>query len=304
MLVDVIMGGPGGEAAVSRLSGAAIAAGLRQKGHDVAVVDIGARLDPAGLRPGAVVFNTVHGIYGEDGRLQAELDALGRRYVGSGATASRLCMDKQAAKDRVAAHGVPVIPGAVIPAGEDGTGLVLDDTAGLVLKPRSDGSSVGLHLVERRAALPALIAAERGRLGPVDFLVERRLPGPEYTVGILDGPTGPQALPPICIVPVNTVYDYEAKYLSDRTAYLFPAGSVLVAELSRLGLAAHRACGCRHFSRVDLIADPDGRLHFLEINTLPGFTSHSLLPKAAARAGMEFAVLVDQLVHLAATETP
>jgi D-alanine-D-alanine ligase len=197
---------------------------------------------------------------------------------------------------------VAVIPGAIVAGDAAGDALDLADDAGLVLKPRADGSSVGLHLVGSAAELPALIAAERGRLGPVDFLVERRLPGPEYTVGVLDDPAGVRALPPISIVPAGEAYDYEAKYVSDATAYLFPEEAALVAELEELGLAAHRACGCRHFSRVDFIADEDGRPRFLEINTLPGFTSHSLLPKAAARAGMDFAALVDHLVRLAAGE--
>ncbi len=303
MKVDVIMGGPGREAAVSRDSGTAVAAGLRAAGHDVAELDLVERLDPSALRSRSVVFNIVHGTYGEDGSLQAELEALGRRYVGSEADCSRLCLDKLATKDRVAAAGVPVIPGRPAAAGAVPDLGGLDAGRGLVCKPRCDGSSVGLHLLAATSDLPAALAAIHAEQGPVDVLVETRLPGPEYTVGLLVDPDGElRALPPIHIVPAGDTYDYAAKYASDETEYRFPSPGPLTDRLRQLGRTAFRACGCRHFARADFMADADGEPRFMEINTLPGFTSHSLLPKAAAEQGVDFVALVDRLVHLAAGE--
>jgi D-alanine-D-alanine ligase len=303
MLIDVIMGGPGREAAVSRKSGAAIARGLRLHGDDVVEVDLSGELDPARLRPGAIAFNIVHGTYGEDGALQAVLEAAGVPFVGSDSASSRLCMDKSATKRRLQEAGVRVPWGVEVDLGRPfkPSDLKLPHHGGLVLKPADDGSSVGLKMVPNPGwVLPAIEELLRD-VGPRRYLIEERLPGPEYTVAVIDVAGGPRALPPLVISTTTGVFDYEAKYLRSDTVEVPVVDADLAARLSAIGVAAHRACGCRDISRIDVMATADGDLAVLEINTLPGFTDASLTPKAAAAAGISFAELVHRLAARAAT---
>lgn len=302
MLIDVLMGGPGREAAVSRRSGAAVARGLRAAGHDVAEVDLAGTLEPARLRPGAIAFNIVHGTYGEDGGLQAELERLGVVYVGTDAAGSRLCMDKSATKRRLQEAGVRVPWGVEVDLGRPfrPSELKLPHHGGLVLKPADDGSSVGLKMVPNPGwILPAVEELLRD-VGPRRYLIEERLPGPEYTVAVIDEDAGPRALPPLVISAASGVFDYEAKYHRADTVEEPVADAGLAARLAAVGVAAHRACGCRDLSRIDVMRCVDGDLAVLEINTLPGFTDASLTPKAAAAAGIGFPELVDRLVRRAA----
>ena len=300
--VDVIMGGPGREAAVSRKSGAAIARGLRAAGADVAELDLAGELDPARLRPGAVAFNIVHGTYGEDGALQAVLERHGIAYVGSDSAVSRLCMDKSATKRRLEQAGVRVPWGVEVDLGKPfrPSDLKLPHHGGLVLKPADDGSSVGLKMVPNPGwVLPAVEELLRD-VGPRRYLIEERLPGPEYTVAVIDEDGGPRALPPLVISTATGVFDYEAKYNRSDTVEVPVADAALAARLGAIGVAAHRACACRDISRVDVMATADGDLAVLEINTLPGFTDASLTPKAAAAAGISFSALVHRLAERAA----
>lgn len=302
MIVDVLMGGPGREAAVSRRSGAALAAALRRRGHDVAEIDLDGRLDSTRLRPGAVAFNIVHGTYGEDGSLQAELEALGRAYVGSDAAASRLCMDKAATKAVLAKAGIRVPWGVEIDLGRSFrmTDFTLPHLAGLVLKPADDGSSVGLRMVPNPShVLPACEELLR-EVGPRRYLLEERLPGPEYTVAVIEDDDGAYALPAITIQAAGGVFDYQAKYHRDDTREEPVADAALAARLGAIAVAAHRACGCRDLSRTDLMRTADGDYAVLELNTLPGFTQASLTPKAAAAAGISFDELAERLVRRAA----
>ncbi len=302
MLIDVIMGGPGREAAVSRMSGSGIAAGLTRKGHDVVIVDLRGELEPARLRAGALAFNIVHGTYGEDGRLQAALEALGKSYVGSDAVASALCMDKDKTKKRLQDAGIRVPWGVRVHLGQPFSpkDLKLPNHGGLVLKPACDGSSVGLRMVANPSfVLPAIEELIKD-VGAVPYLIEERLPGPEFTVAVLEDGPAPRALPPIRVRPAEGVYDYEAKYTRDDTAYEILDDPVVAAKLGEIAVAAYRACGCRDLARVDIMATADGGLAVLELNTLPGFTSHSLVPKAAAAAGIGFDDLVDALARRAA----
>ncbi len=306
MIIDVLMGGPGREKAVSRKSGAAIVTALRGRGHDVHAVDLDGRLDPAHLRADSVVFNIVHGTYGEDGTLQAELDALGRSYVGADAAASRLCIDKAATKRRLTEAGIRVPWGAEIHLGTPfkPSDLKLPHHAGLVLKPQNDGSSVGLRMIANPSFLLSTIEDLLRELPPQPYLVEERLPGPEYTVAVIDeGPVHapiPRALPPLTIRAAGGVFDYQAKYHRDDTVEEPVADPALAAELGRLGIAAYRACGCRDLGRIDVMRSADGGLAVLEINTLPGFTDKSLTPKAAAAAGIGFGELCERLAARAA----
>jgi D-alanine-D-alanine ligase len=303
MKVDVLMGGPGREAVISRRSGTAIAEALRRRGHDVVVVDITERLDATTLRPDAVVFNIIHGTYGEDGALQAELDALGISYVGSDAAVSRLCMDKSQTKARLTEKGLRVPWGVRLDLRQPFSpkDLRIPHHAGLVLKPASDGSSVGLKMVANPSfVLPAIEEILR-ELGAVPYLLEERLPGPEYTVAVVDLGDGPRALPPLTIRAAAGVFDFEAKYQRADTQEMPVADAAIAARLAELGLAAHRACGCRDISRCDIMRTSDGDYALLEVNTLPGFTNASLVPKAAAAAGITFEDLVERLAERAAS---
>ncbi len=300
--VDVVFGGPGRAAAVSPTSGRAILAALARRGHLVQAVDLAGELQMGQLRPDSVVFNIIHGTYGEDGRLQQQLEALGRAYVGSDARSSALCMDKDRTKTLLRERGLRVPWGVRVHLGQPFSpkDLKLPHHGGLVLKPACDGSSVGLRMVPNPSfVLPAceeLIA----EVGAIPYLIEERLPGPEYTVAMLEDEAGLRALPPIRIVPAAGVYDYQAKYHRNDTSYEIVTDASLVQRLGAIGTTAFQACGCRDFARVDVMATSDGELAVLELNTLPGFTDHSLVPKAASAAGIVFDELVERLVRRAA----
>jgi D-alanine--D-alanine ligase len=300
--IDIIMGGPGREAAVSRRSGAAVAAALTRLGHDVQLIDLKAELEIASLRAGTLVFNLVHGTYGEDGRLQAVLEAAGRTYVGSDAVASRLCMDKAATKARLVQAGLRVPWGVRLDLTRPFSprDLKIPHHAGLVLKPACDGSSVGLRMVANPGfILPAIEEIIR-ELGPVPYLLEERLPGPEFTVAVIEDEQGARALPPLQISAAAGVFDYQAKYHRNDTIEEPVADAALAKILGDIGCTAHRACGCRDISRTDIMATADGGHAALEVNTLPGMTDASLAPKAAAAAGMSYDQFANHLVQRAA----
>jgi D-alanine-D-alanine ligase len=292
--ITVLRGGPSAEREVSLQSGAAIATALRRGGHEVHESDIGPDNLTALDHPADVVFPALHGTFGEDGTLQAIMEERHIRFVGSGAQASRLAMNKVDAKVAVAAAGIDT------PAYEVLTAQNVADRAPriaipAIVKPVSEGSSVLTTIVrEPRKLLPAIEPVIE-RYG--EALVETLIVGDELTVGIL----GSQALPPICVRPKREFYDYTAKYAADDTEYLFDAGhpAALLRAVQSASLAAFKLLGCRHLGRVDWMVDRTGRLWFLEVNTLPGFTSHSLVPKAAAKIGVSFDELVDLLAHMA-----
>jgi D-alanine-D-alanine ligase len=302
MKVDVIMGGPGREAVISRRSGTAIAEALRRRGHEVKIIDVAQRLDVHELRADAVAFNIIHGTYGEDGTLQAELDQAGITYVGSDAAVSRLCMDKGLTKARLTEHKLRVPWGVRLDLRQPFSpkDLKVPHHAGLVLKPACDGSSVGLKIIANPSFILPAIEEILRELGPVPYLLEERLPGPEYTVAVVDLGNGPQALPPLAIRAVDGVFDFDAKYQRADTMETPVTDAALAQQLADLGLAAHRACGCRDISRCDIMRTADGDLALLEVNTLPGFTTASLVPKAAAAAGIQFDDLVERVVQRAA----
>ena len=302
MKVDVIMGGPGREAVISRRSGTAIAEALRRRGHEVKIIDVAQRLDVHELRADAVAFNIIHGTYGEDGTLQAQLDQAGITYVGSDAAVSRLCMDKGLTKACLTEHKLRVPWGVRLDLRQPFSpkDLKVPHHAGLVLKPACDGSSVGLKIIANPSFILPAIEEILRELGPVPYLLEERLPGPEYTVAVVDLGDGPQALPPLAIRAADGVFDFDAKYQRADTMETPVTDVDLAKRLADLGLAAHRACGCRDISRCDIMRTADGDLALLEINTLPGFTTASLVPKAAAAAGIQFDDLVERVVQRAA----
>lgn len=302
LAVDVVMGGPSGEAPVSRKSGQAIAEALRRAGCDVACIEIEDSLDLSRLRKDAVIFNIVHGIYGEDGTLQRALSEAGFCFVGSDAVSSALCMDKQATKERLQQHQVPVPQGRRVSLKQpcDPRDLRLGTMTGLVVKPAVGGSSLGLHILANPSFLLPALEQVLQDLGPIDVLIEEQLRGPEYTVALIEGEHGLRALPPICITAESGSYDFEAKYNRDDTSYDIVTETALVEDLQDLARKSFVACACRDLARVDLMQAADGSLRVLEINTLPGFTDHSLVPKAAAAEGMDFTALCLHLVQHAA----
>ena len=298
LTIGVLMGGCSRERPVSIESGRAVADALRGLGHDVRPADV----NPGDITPDLVqgmdvVFLAFHGKWGEDGGVQAELDALGACYTFSGPEASRLAMDKVLAKKRFSDCGVPTPAFRTAQRGDQTTLVEAWDRLGpnLVVKPVADGSSLGVAMVESFETLRR--AAKSIWRGGDPALIERRVVGREFTVGIL----GQSPLPTIEIRTPGGWYDYHFKYESDRTQYVFDHGLPADVEgrIIEVAVAAHNALGCRDLSRVDVMLTPEGEPQVLEVNTIPGFTSHSLVPKAAARAGLTFGRLCERIVALA-----
>lgn len=295
--VALLMGGPSQESAVSRSTGAAIERALRSRGYDPVVIDPGADLPAQLVACGAeVVFNALHGTLAEDGRLQGLLDWMRLPYTGDGVRASCLAFDKVLAKMAFRAAGVPVAPDVVWTAAEAARHAVVDLPFPLpvVVKPVAQGSSVGTTLVfEADAFGPALEAA--AACG--DVLIEQLVAGPELSVVSF----GDDVLGSVEIEPTRTFYDYEAKYGTAGTRYHLPPrlAAADVARVEAMGLAAHRALGCRGATRTDVMFG-GGQPIVLEVNTLPGMTATSLVPKVAAAAGVPFEELVERILDAAA----
>lgn len=300
--VMVLAGGPDRERPVSLQSGAQVTQALRDAGHDVLQHDINATdlsaLDQFDRWPGDVVFPVLHGSWGEGGALQAILESRGVSFVGCGAKAADLCMDKYRTKQVLNQNDLPT-PAFELLATPDAPTL----EPPVVLKALREGSSIDLVICHDPAKL--LTAVSQLQQRHRELLVERYIQGKEITVGVIGDAGRERALPPIRIIPADEYYTYEAKYLRDDTKYeLDPAriglSPPILTGLQELAVKAFRALGCRHMSRVDFIVDQNDQPWILEVNTIPGFTSHSLLPKAAAHAGIPLPQLVDQLVQMAA----
>lgn len=291
--VAVLMGGPSAEREVSLRSGRAVARGLADAGYDVQAVDVEDRtLDvPDGVE---AVFIALHGEFGEDGDVQALLERRGLPYTGSGPRASRAAFDKVLSKRIMSEHGVPTPAYEVLHRG-DARALPLP----LVLKPASQGSSIGVHRVfaeqDWDAALEDALTYDRA------VVAEAFVEGRELTVGVL----GDRALPVLEIVAPDNWYDYASKYTSGACRYLVPAPlDEDVAERCRqAALDTFQAHGARGFGRVDLRLDPNGDIFVFELNTIPGFTETSLLPKAAAEFGLNFPALCARIMAMACLES-
>ena len=282
--VAVVMGGTSAEREVSLNSGANVLEALRARGVDAHAVDgVPALLE--GLRAGryARVFNILHGRGGEDGTLQGALESLGVPYTGSGVLGSALSMDKVRTKQVWLALGLPTPRYASYRPGDDVREAIADLGLPVVVKPSHEGSSVGITRVRSPADLSAAIELAARYDG--ELVIEQLIEGGEYTVGILDG----EALPSIRIVPPGEYYDYHAKYVSDDTQYLCPGlEGEAEARMRALALRAFEASGASGWGRVDVMRDRQGDNWLLEVNTTPGMTSHSLVPKAARAVGIDF----------------
>jgi D-alanine-D-alanine ligase len=290
--ITVMLGGPSAEREVSLRSGTEVALALRALGHEVH------ELDPQNnnwkLPAGTdLVFLALHGTYGEDGTVQQQLEDLGALYTGCDPEASRVGFDKVLAKERFVAAGVPTARSTVIESAEAAWPMGWNPP--LVLKPARQGSSVGLQFVER-------VSDWGQKLGEAlrhdsRILMEEKVSGTECTVGIL----GDQPLPILEVQVKAGVYDYQTKYTPGTTDYFCPArfDAELTKRVQAAALAAFRAIGGRDYSRVDVIVKPSGEPMVLEVNTLPGMTKTSSLPKVAAAAGIGYAELCQQMVELA-----
>lgn len=282
--VAVALGGNSAEREVSLDSGRNVLEALRSLGVDAHPVDgIPALLDA--LRAGhfARVFNILHGRGGEDGMLQGALQALGVPFTGSGVLGSALTMDKVRTKEIWIAKGLPTPRFHAYRKGEDIAALIAELRYPVIVKPSHEGSSVGITHVFGDADLPA--ALELASRYDGELLIEELIVGDELTVGILDGET----LPSINIVPKGEFYDYHAKYVAEDTQYLCPGlQGAAEDELRALALRAFHASGAGGWGRVDVMRDRGGGNWLIEVNTTPGMTSHSLVPKAARAVGIEF----------------
>jgi D-alanine-D-alanine ligase len=286
-----LCGGTSAERVISLKSGAAVSRALAELGHSVhevdpATVDVirfdWARFDAA--------FIALHGKFGEDGQVQQILEKAGLPYTGSGVAASRLAFSKSASKERFVQHGVPTAPYVLIHE-SDAPHRIMQQASQLgfplVAKPDTQGSSLGVSIVRTADDLPGALA----RCFHYDAfgLLEQALIGREWTVGTLDD----RALPPIEIETDRPFFDFDAKYEDSATRYLFDSDAP-AEEIERIVESARNACaalGTCGLARVDLIVDQSGSPQVLEVNTVPGLTDHSLVPKAAARAGLSFADL-------------
>lgn len=287
--VAVLLGGRSSEREISLLTGEAVHQALLRQGVRAE------RLDPSSDFPAALqrsgfdrAWIALHGRGGEDGSMQGLLSCLGIPFTGSGVLGSAIAMDKLRTKQLLVANGLPTPRFRVLRGEADFAPALAALGLPLIVKPVGEGSSVGMSKVEQAADLPAAFAAAAGCGGEV--FCEEWLRGAEYTAGILHG----EVLPLIRIEAQAVFYDYQAKYFSDQTRYLCPCG--LAPEVERryaeVAARAFAVVGASGWGRVDLMADAAGQPSVLEVNTVPGMTSHSLVPMAAAAAGIDFDELV------------
>jgi D-alanine-D-alanine ligase len=291
--VAVLLGGDSSEREVSLDSGRNVLEALRARGVDATPIDgIAALVAAAAAGRVDRVFNIMHGGAGENGVAQGLLEAIGVPYTGSGVLGSALTLDKIRTKQVWLTMGLPTPRYARLAPGDDVAAAARTLGLPVIIKPSLEGSSVGVSRVFEAGQLDAAVALA-ARYGG-EMLMEQLIQGGEYTVGILGG----AALPSIRIVPAGEYYDYHAKYVAEDTQYVCPGLEPEADEEMRaLALAAFRASGASGWGRVDVMRDREGRNWLLEVNTTPGMTSHSLVPKAARAVGIEFEELVWRILE-------
>lgn len=303
--VGVLMGGQSSEREVSLRTGAAVHGALSRRGYDVVTIDVGPTLSmELEDQKIAVAFLALHGPGGEDGSIQGFLETLGIPYTGSGVQASAIGMHKVTTKTILAAHGIPVPSGLVIKRGVRISRAQAMRSAKLrwpvVVKPASEGSTIGVTIVKKPAQWDeALALAHRYDR---EAMVEAYIPGHEVTVSLLGRKDEvPLALPAVEIVAPDGFYDYSAKYEKGKTRYLCPAPlpAAITKQVRHLALRTFEILGCAGAVRVDFRITPRGRPYVLEINTVPGMTETSLLPMAAAEAGIDYEELTERILESA-----
>jgi D-alanine-D-alanine ligase len=292
--VAVLLGGSSAERAVSLNSGAAVLAALHQAGIDAHALDTAQTGFPATLVAGgyARAFIALHGRGGEDGVIQGMLETIGMPYTGSGVLGSALCMDKLRTKQVWQSAGIPTPAFTLLRSFDEARAVADSLHYPLIVKPAHEGSSIGISKVASASALPS--AWQGAAQYDSNVLAEQWITGAEYTAGIL----GNLPLPLIRLETPHEFYDYDAKYHSNTTRYLIPCGLSPEQEraLQELALAAFTAVGAHGWGRVDFMLDAQGQPWFIEVNTVPGLTDHSLVPMAARASGLDFTRLVLQIL--------
>ncbi|WP_371188136.1 D-alanine--D-alanine ligase [Thalassotalea maritima] len=297
--VAVLYGGNSAEREVSLKSGQAVTEALSQAGFQVTAIDTAKQPLSALIEHGIDrVFIALHGRGGEDGCVQGALEYMQIPYTGSGVLGSALAMDKVRSKQIFAASGLATADFVVLSIEQQHSAdyqAIINQLGGKVMvKPAKEGSSIGMSIADNAEQLTHAVS-EAFKFDQ-QVLVEAWLSGAEYTVAIL----GDEALPPISMVTPNEFYDYQAKYQSNTTQYLCPCGlePALEQQLQELALAAFKATGAKGWGRVDVMQDASGKFNLLEVNTVPGMTQTSLVPKAAKQAGLDFGQLVVRVLQL------
>lgn len=298
--VGVLLGGPSSERDVSIRSGKAIAQALRRLGYAVVEIGENGSIEDGILTSGIdAAFIALHGRYGEDGTIQKLLEDIAIPYTGSGPLASKLALDKHFAKDIFVQNEINTPEYIVIEEGSElnvTTEKIINSLSlPVVVKPAEEGSSIGLSVVKEKIHLVNALKDAFSYCKKI--VVEKFIQGDELTVGIL----GDSPLAVVQIVPKKGFYSYEAKYTSGMSEYIVPAklNPDVYKNVQFLGLLAHNALGCRDFSRVDIRLDGEGKPWVLEVNTIPGFTETSLLPKSANAVGIGFDALCDKILKFA-----
>jgi D-alanine-D-alanine ligase len=291
--IAVLMGGLSAEREISLRSGQAVYQALVRRGYQVVAIDAAADVTEAlQAQKIQMVFLALHGRGGEDGSMQGLLEVLHLPYTGSGIRASAVAMHKAVTKTLLAAHGIPVPPGVTVPASKPLPACPASVKFPLVIKPVSEGSTIGVSIIRRasewQSALRRAYAYDR------EALAERYIPGRELTVSVLDG----EALPAVEIRTKRGFYDFTAKYTKGQSEYLCPAplSPVIARRVKALSVRTYRILGCDGAARVDFRLTPAGRPYVLEVNTIPGMTEVSLLPMAAAKAGLEYDQLTERIL--------
>ncbi len=288
--IGVVAGGTSAEREVSLKSGRAVFTALKERGYDVVFLDVREDVQERLLREGVeVAFLALHGGWGEDGSIQGMLEVMGMPYTGSGVLASALAMDKEASKKIFLYHGLKVAPFVVLRRDRD---VKPPFPPPYVVKPAKEGSSVGVSIVEDESALKE--AVEEARHYGDRVIVEGYIEGTEIHIGVLNN----RALGGVEVRPKRRFYDYRAKYTPGLTEYILPPeiDDKTYGRAMDVAYRAHRALGCEGATRVDLMIDASEDIYVLEVNTIPGMTETSLLPKIASLAGYDFPSLIEAIL--------
>lgn len=300
MKITVLMGGHSGEREVSLESGNAIADACIALGHDVKRVEIDGNLESIipELQSADLVFNGLHGTGGEDGAIQGFLKSLNLPFTGSGVESSAICMDKRVSKSLAENKGINTPAWITLEKTEE-IPEAISLTYPVVVKPSREGSSIGLSIVQDSSGLKDAVVLARQHTGVV--LIEEYIKGKEITVSVV----GSEAYPIVEIIPSHEFYDYQCKYTKGMSKYRCPAElpDDQTKAIRKTALRIHATMGCRHYSRVDFRMDENGTAYFLEINTLPGMTETSLLPKSAKAHGLSFNDVMEKLISMAVQDS-
>lgn len=303
--IGVLMGGQSAERDISLKTGEAVYGALMRRGYDVTAIDVGPSLYKELVdRDVKIAFLALHGLGGEDGSIQGFLESIRIPYTGSGVRASAIGMHKVVTKTILARHGIPVPAGTVVTRGDEAASAKILKAAKLtwpvVVKPPSQGSTIGVSIVRKPGQWKEAVALAHRYED--EAMIEAYIPGHEVTVGVVAGPGGQlDAFPAVEIVAPGGFYDFSAKYQKGRTQYLCPAplSAKVARRIRELAIATYRVLGCEGAARVDFRITARGTPYVLEINTVPGMTETSLLPMAAARAGITYEALTERILQSA-----